>query len=176
MMRIMVKKIIKVFFLAQIPIFFIYIYSFEIYINVQIAYLSSFFIILGSTYAYRKMIDTQVESDIINEERDLLDTIEDPHELYDDTVINDTPADELDLKEIVKQEKKKIKILNLKDIKKGSKAGFSPYRLVPYLFLILGFIALKNNNLLDVKIYLPSLLIGIVFGYSAIKDLINNSK
>lgn len=170
------KKVIKLFLVVQLSILFLYLISFEFYINVQLAYLSSFFIILGSTYAYRKMIVTQVEADIVNEERDLLDSIEDPYELYDDTVINDAPADELDLKEIVKQEKKKIKILNLKDIKKGSRAGFSLFRLIPYAFLILSFIALKNNDLLNIQIYLPSLLIGIISGYSATKNIINNSK
>ena len=170
------KKSIKLFIFTQILIFLTYLISFEVYINIHIAFLSSFLIIIGSTYAYRKMINTQLEADIINEERDLLDTIEDPHELYDDTAINDSPIDELDLKEIVKQEKKKIKILNLKDIKKGSKAGFSPLRLVPYAFLILSFIALKNNGLLDIKVYLPSLLIGIIIGYSSTKNIINISK
>ena len=90
--------------------------------------------------------------------------------LYDDTPINDTPTDELDLKAIVKEEKKKIKILNIKDIKKGGRAGFSLFRLLPYLFLILGFIALKNNELLDIVIYLPSLLVGIIIGYISSKD------
>ena len=176
MMRITVKKTIKLFFLVQIPIFLSFLISFEFYINVQIAFLSSFFIILGSTYAYRTMINTQVEADIVNEERDLLDSIEDPHELYDDTPVNETPVEDLDLKEIVKQEKKKIKILNLKDVKKGSKAAFSPFRLIPYVFLILSFIALKNNELLNIKIYLPSLLLGIIFGYSATKYIINKSQ
>jgi len=165
----MVKRIIKLFVLTQIFISTLFLISFEFYINVQIAFLSSFFIILGSTYAYRQMINTKVDADIVNEERDLLDSIEDPHELYDDEPLNDIPADQLDLKEIVKQEKKKIKILNLKDVKKGSKAGFSPFRLIPYAFLILSFIALKNNDLLIIKIYLPSLLIGIIIGYLSIK-------
>ena len=175
-MRITVKRIIKLFVLTQIAISILLLISFEFYINVQIAFLSSFFIIIGSTYAYRTMVNTQVNADIVNEERDLLDSIEDPYELYDDEQVNDTPVDQLDLKEIVKQEKKKIKILNLKDVKKGSKAGFSPFRLVPYAFLILSFIALKNNNLLNIGIYLPSLLIGIIIGYYSTRDIINKYK
>ena len=99
--------------------------------------------------------------------------MEDPHELYDEQQINESPADELDLKAIVKEEKKKIKILNLSDIKKGSRATFSLFRLIPYLFLVLGFIALKNNELLDISIYLPSLLIGIIVGYVVSKKIGN---
>ena len=172
MMRIMVKKVIKLFLLIQVLITSTYLLSFEIYINVEIAFLSSFFIILGSAYAYRTMINTQVKADMIHEQKDLLDTIEDPHELYDDYEKNETPVEELNLKEIVQEERKKIKILNLKDIKKGSRAGFSPYRLVPYIFLILSFMTLENNHLLNIKFYLPSLLLGIIVAQVIAKDII----
>lgn len=171
MTKTIVKKTIKSIGVVELLILSTTLISFEFFINLQVAFLSSFFIIAGSAYAYKKMINTGVALENIDEKKDILDEIEDPYELYDETPINETPADELDLKAIVIEEKKKIKILNLKEIKKGSKAGISLYRLVPYLFLILGFIALKNNELLDISIYLPSLLIGIIAGYFVSKDL-----
>jgi hypothetical protein len=106
--------------------------------------------------------------------RDLLDTIEDPYELYEDNQINDAPVEELDLKEIVKEEKSKIKTFNLKSAKHGAKGGFSPFRLVPYIFLVLGFIALENNGYLDIFVYLPSLLVGIIVGHISSKGLFTN--
>jgi hypothetical protein len=166
-----VKKTIKLLAIVQSLIFLSYIISFEFYINLQIAVLSSFFIIAGSAYAYKKMVKNQVALEDIDEKKDILDEIEDPYELYEDFEIDNRPSDELDIKAIVKEEKKKIKILNIKDIKKGSKAGVSLFRLIPYLFLILGFIALKNNALLDISVYLPSLLVGIVAGYFFAKEL-----
>ncbi|MEA1893148.1 MAG: hypothetical protein U9N33_10630 [Campylobacterota bacterium] len=148
--------------------------------------MSSFFIIIGASFAYKKMVNTQLASDTIDEKRDLLDTIEDPHELYDDKMhpkgicstandevregtlgcesANDVHVDDLDLKAIVKEERKKIKTISFKSMKHGAKGSVSLFRIVPYVFLILGFIALKNNDLLDVAIYLPSLLVGIVVG------------
>ena len=158
------KKAISLILITEVVIIISYFYSFVFYINLQIAFLSSLFIILGSMYAYRKMVNKQVENEEYEEQRDILDTIEDPHELYDETPTNEASVEELDLKAIVKEEKKKIKIVNFKDIKKGSSAGFSLFRLIPYLFLVLGFIALKNNELLNIAIYLPSLLVGIVIG------------
>ena len=110
------------------------------------------------------MIDSKLESEEYEDDRDILDTIEDPYELYDDEALNNAPAEELDLKKIVKEEKAKIKTLSLKNAKHGVKGSFSIIRLVPYAFLVLGFIALKNNNLLDLVYYLPSLFIGIVVG------------
>lgn len=165
------KNATKLILATETLILLSYFISFNFYINLQIAFLSSFSIILGSMYAYRKMITTKVDSKDVDEKRDILDTIEDPHELYDDEAINKTPIEELDLKAIVKEEKKKIKIVNFKSMKEGSKAGFSLFRLIPYLFLVLGFIALENNAILDISIYLPSLLVGIVVGYISGKEL-----
>ena len=157
-------KSIRLIIVSELIILLTYFISFGFYINLQIAFLSSLFIILGSSYAYRRMVKNQVASDMAEDKRDLLDEIEDPHELYDDEPINNVPARELDLKAIVKEEKKKIKTFSIVSMKHGVKGGTSLFRLVPYLFLVLGFIALKNNELLDIAVYLPSLLIGIVVG------------
>lgn len=164
------KKTIRFLALVEFFILLTNIISFEFFINLQISFLSSFFIILGSSIAYKKMILTQVLAENIDEKRDILDEIEDPYELFDDVEIDEDIA-EKDFKAVIKDERKKIKILNIEDIKKGSKAGFSPFRLVPYLFLILGFIALKNNELLNIAVYLPSLLLGIVVGYMTSKKI-----
>jgi len=188
----MVKKSIKIVGITELIVLLFYFYSFEVFINIQVAFLSSFFVILGASFAYKKMVQTQVEADNFEDEvhpegicstangearegalgykRDLLDDIEDPHELYDDQPINDAPVEELDLKAIVKEEKAKIKTLSIKSMKHGAKGSVSLFRLLPYLFLVLGFIALKNNELLDIAIYLPSLLIGIVVGSVASKE------
>ena len=163
------KKTIKLLAAIQILILLAAFVSFEFFINLQIASLSSFLIIIGSAYAYKKMVESEVEAQNYEQKRDFFDELEDPYELYDETPVNETPADELDLKTIVKEEKKKIKILNFAEIKKGSRAGVSLFRLLPYLFLVLGFVALKNNELLDISIYLPSLLVGILAGYFASK-------
>lgn len=165
----MVKRAIKLIALTEIFVIASYFISFAFYMNLQIAYLSSLFIILGASFAYKKMVNTQVEADVIKEEREFLDELEDPHGLYEP--INEASPEELDLKTIVQEEKKKIKIVNFKDMKNGSKAGFSLFRLIPYLFLVLGFIALKNNELLNIVIYLPSLLVGIVVGYLSSKEI-----
>lgn len=171
MMRIMVKKNIKVFAVIEFLILLSALIKFEFFINLQVAFLSSFFIIVGSAYAYKRMIKNQVALENVDEKRDILDEIEDPYELYEEAETNSAADAELDLRAIVKEEKKKIKILNLREIKKGARAGVSLYRLVPYLFLIIGFIALKNNAILDISIYLPSLLTGIVAGYFISKEL-----
>ncbi len=168
---IMVKKSISLVVITELLVIATYLISFEFYINLQVAFASSFFIILGASYSYKRMVNKHIEADIVDEKRDLLDEIEDPHELYDDELINDAPVEELDLKAIVKEEKAKIKTLSIKSMKHGARGSISAFRLVPYIFLILGFIALKNNELLDIAIYLPSLLVGIIVGSVSSKNL-----
>lgn len=138
------------------------LYSKTFFINAQVASLSSFFVIVGASFAYKKMVDTKVDAQAYESDRDLLDTIEDPHGLYDKEGINEAPAQELDLKEIVKEEKAKIKTFSVKSIKHGVRGSISVFRIVPYVFLVLGFIALKNNNILNLSAYLPFLFVGII--------------
>ncbi|WP_430739322.1 hypothetical protein [Sulfurimonas lithotrophica] len=165
----MVIKAIKLIAITQLLVFLTYFISVGFYANLQVAFLSSFIIMLGSFYAHKKMVDSKVKTESFESERDALDVIDDPHELYDETPLND--SEELDLKQIVKEEKKKIKTFNLKSIKEGGSASFSLFRLGGYLFLVLGFIALKNNEILDISVYLPSLLVGIIVGYIASKEI-----
>jgi hypothetical protein len=167
----MVKNNIKVILFSELFIVGWYFYSFEYFINLQVAFLSSFFVIVGASYAYKRMVNAQLNSESFEEKRDILDEIEDPHELYDEKPLNDTPAEDLDLKQIVKEEKAKIKTLSVKSMKHGAKGSVSAFRLVPYLFLVLGFIALKNNELLNISVYLPSLLLGIIVGSVVSKSL-----
>lgn len=171
MMRIMVKKVISLFLISEFFISVSYFWSYPLFINFQVGFLSAFLIIIGSSYAYSRMVDSQVAHGNYEDKRDILDTIEDPHELYGDEEINDAPAEELDLKAIVKEEKAKIKTFSLKSAKYGAKGSLSAFRIVPYILLILGFIALKNNNLLDLWYYLPALTVGIIVGSVTSKEL-----
>ncbi|MCK9490505.1 MAG: hypothetical protein M0Q24_00325 [Sulfurimonas sp.] len=167
----MVKRSIRIIFLSEIFILLTYFISLEFFLNLQVAFLSSFFVILGSSYAYKKMVIRDGSAEIFEGKRDLLDTIEDPHELYEENDINNAPFEDLDLKAIVKEEKKKIKTFSIASMKKGVKGSTSAFRLLPYLFLVLGFIALANNEMLNLAIYLPSLLVGIIVGYLISKEM-----
>lgn len=166
------KKSIRTLLFLEAIILPSTIYSFVLFINVQVAFLSSLFIVLGTSFAYKRMVQTQVKSNATTPDRDLLDKIEDPHELFDETEINDVPAEELDLKAIVKEEKAKVKLLSIKNMKHGARGSMSAFRLVPYLFLVLGFIALENNAILHLSFYLPALFVGIITGSLLSKGLV----
>ncbi|MDD2790536.1 MAG: hypothetical protein PHU40_07730 [Sulfurimonas sp.] len=166
------KKAISLLGVSQLIILLTYFYSFTFYMNLQVAFITAAFIMFGSMFAYKKMIQTQIDTNQIEEKRDLLDEIEDPYELYDETPLNEAPYEELNLREIVKEEKKKIKTFSLSSAKHGARGSVSAFRLIPYVFLVLGFIALKNNNLLDIPVYLVSLLPGMIIGYLSAKEIL----
>ena len=172
MMRTMVKRAISIFIGAQALLIGAYFISHTAFINAEVGFLSAFFIILGSSYAYKRMVQSKVANGEYVEERELLDKIEDPHELFDDKPINDAPYEELDLKSIIKEEKAKVKNFSVKNIKYGAKGGISAFRIVPYVLLVLGFIALKNNELLSLWYYLPALTFGIIIGAFVSKEAI----
>ena len=165
----MVQKF-KIFLIFEVLVIATLLFGKCAFTNVQVAFLSSFLIVVASGYAHKRMVRGRIINGIYADDRDPLDKIDDPHGLFDDEEINDAPAEELDLKAIVKEEKKKVKPFSLGNIKQGAKGSFSLYRLGAYLFLFLGFIALKNNHLLDVKFYLAALLPGIIAGYLFLKE------
>jgi len=168
----MVKRAISILIGAQLLLLGAYFISKAAFINAEVGFFSAFFIILGSSYAYKRMVQSQIANGNYVEERELLDKIEDPHELYDEKPINDTPYEELDLKSIIKEEKAKVKSFSFKNAKYGAKGGISAFRIVPYVLLVLGFIALKNNELLTLWYYLPGLTFGIIIGAFVSKETI----
>ena len=168
--RTLVVQKFKTFFLFEALIFATLLFGTTVFANVQVAFLSSFLIVVASGYAHKKMVQRRVENGIYADERDPLDKIDDPHALFDEEEINDAPPENLDLKAIVKEEKKKIKPFSAGNLKQGLRGSFTLYRIAAYIFLILGFIALKNNHLLDVTIYVIALLPGIIAGYLVLKD------
>lgn len=170
MMRILVQKIIKLIVVAEFFILLFLLISFEAYINMQVAFLSAFIVMIGSSYAYQKMVQQNAVCHHY-EESDLLAKIDDPHGLYEEEVEHEPQElTSQKIKEILLDEKKKIKTLSIESLKYGSKATLSLYRIGGYLFLVLAFIALNNNQLLQLAYYLPALLIGIVVGYLVVSS------
>ena len=170
MTRTSVVRKFKTFLLFEALVLATMLFGTAVFINAQVAFLSSFLIIVASGYAHKKMVEGRIKNGIYADDRDPLDKIDDPHGLFDEEEINDAPPEELDLKAIVKEEKKKLNPFSTSSLKQGLRGSFTLYRIAAYIFLILGFIALKNNNLIDIKIYVVALLPGIIAGYLVLKD------
>jgi hypothetical protein len=162
-------KAIKIFTAFQAALLLLWVYSFTLFINVEVAFLSAFFILLGSMYSYVRLVNRRVEDYHAAEDRDAVEKIEDPFDLYSETEpVEAVDPENVDLKALIKEEKARIKSSGAtKNTVKSAPAMASLYRLIPYLLLVLGFIGLKNNNLLALWPYLFGLGIGIVGGFAA---------
>ena len=126
--------------------------------NTQIGFISSTLVMFASIISYHRMVNTRVEHNIItvDDSKDVIDELEDPYDLYSEEVVD---ADEPDLVETVKEERKKLKEngRTLFQILKDTKAALSVYRLGAYVLLILGFLYLNRHELLHIPSYILAL-------------------
>lgn len=167
-MKILVKKSIKILLLAELLVMLSRLVSTSFFINAQVAFLSSFLILLGSFYAYKKLVHSRVENEIfLDDERDALDKIDDEHELFSEQEVTSVA----DIKIALSEEKEQLKSHSFKNLKASSGATVSLFRIVPYLFLMLGFIALQNNHILQLLPYLFFLSLGLAVGFFVGREL-----
>ena len=128
-------------------------------VNSQIGFISSSLIMFASIISYRNMVQARVEMGMVtvDDNRDTLDKIEDPFDLYSEE--ENTLNEEKSFKEVVREEKKKLKKSrrSLWQTAKDSKASLSIYRLGAYGVLIFGFFYLNNNGILNISSYLFAL-------------------
>jgi len=129
-------------------------------INTQIGFITSSLVMFGSILSYRSMVYARLNVGAISDdERDTLDKLEDPYDLYDEEKVKND--EDKTLVEVVKEERENLKKnrRSFLETTKDSKAAFSFYRLGAYMLLIFGFFYLNNNKILDIPSYLFSLFI-----------------
>ncbi len=120
------------------------------------------FIVFGSFHGYKALVQKRIDAGEGSDDT-LLDKIEDPYELYEEDTQSIEDATQ-DLAQVVKEEKARLKE-NKETLKKTIKSTpglFSIWRFVPYIILILSFIGLNNNHILDIPAFLVGLGLGIL--------------
>ena len=172
-----ILKFAKVFFLLDLCLL---IYSFIFQngiwlLNTQVAFISSLFIVIASFYSYKRNIQNRLSnfeaSKASAEDRDKIDEIDDPFDLYSE--YEEIPEEELTpekIKEIIQEEKTKVKKNSLKNTLFSAGGFLSIYRILGYGILIFGFFALNNN-----KIFIPvAFIVGL--GIVPIRVLLSKLK
>lgn len=156
-----IKKTVVFIVLLHLPIALLLVISDSVFASFEIAMLSGAMITMGSLYAYRNMIDAKVGDVDPEDHKDSIDMMDDPYDLYEE----EREGEIADVKELIKAEKELQKKAILKNTVKNGSAWISVYRLIPYAFFALGFIALENNHMMHLLSYLVGLGYGIVIGY-----------
>jgi 1,4-dihydroxy-2-naphthoate octaprenyltransferase len=162
-----IKHAVRIFVLSNFAVLLLLFLSKAVYANFTVAMLSSMFIVMGSLYSYRNMIAQRVEGAEFDDSKDVIDMMDDPYDLYEEERENEVA----DIKQMIKEEKTRQKSNVIQNTTKNASAWVSLYRLVPYAFLILGFLALNNNHSLLVFPYLLGLAAGIPLGYLIAREL-----
>ena len=152
-----ILKFAKVFiFLDLCLLVYSFIFQNSIWLlNTQVAFISSLFIVIASFFSYKRNIQNRLSnfeaSKASAEDRDKIDEIDDPFDLYSE--YEEIPEEELTpekIKEIIQEEKTKVKKNSLKNTLFSAGGFLSIYRILGYGILIFGFFALNNN-----KIFIP---------------------
>ena len=157
-------KIKKTFFILLVFILGslgLLILSKAIYASFTVSVLSGALVAMGSLYAYSTMIRQRASEVEFDDSKDAIDAMDDPYDLYED----ERESEIADVKVMIKEEKSRQKNEVVKNTLKNGSAWVSLYRLLPYAFLILGFLALQNNHSLVLLSYLVGLGFGIIGGY-----------
>ena len=136
-------------------------------ISFLVAMISSMLIVTGSLYSYRNMIQSRVGDVDVDDIKDSIDMMDDPYDLYEE----EREQEITDIKEMIKEEKARQKSNIIENTTKNASAMVSVYRLIPYAFLILGFIGLENSRSLEILPYLVGLAVGMPIGYVIAKKL-----
>ena len=153
------RKILTVLIVVDILLLTIAIIFFDIKVlySTQIGFITSTMVMIASIISYRRMVNARVKEKIItmDDKRDTIDKLEDPYDLYSE----DDVDEEKDLSQMVKEEKKKLKKnrRSLYQTLRDTKAALSIYRLSSYALLIIGFLYLNRQQLLDIPAYIIAL-------------------
>ncbi len=132
-------------------------------VNTQIAYFTSALVMGGSMLSHARMVRGRLASGAIPEvdDRDMIDKMEDPYGVYDDTAPATTPkeTDPAEIKAAIKAEKQRMKTQRRSPMQalRDSRAAISVYRLGAYGVLLFGFFYLRGNHLLEIWPYLIGL-------------------
>jgi len=162
----MIKNFAKLFFIIDfgVVIFCILSNNYIWLINTQVAFISSLFISIATFLSYRRNVGKRLENidydAELSTDRDKIDEIDDPYNLYDDQEINEQKEfSASEIKEILKEEKSKVKRNSFKNTIYSASSFISIYRAVGYIILIFGFFILNNNEILHVMSYMVGLFI-----------------
>jgi hypothetical protein len=161
-----IKKSLLALALFQAIILLLLLISKVTFASFEVAMFSGALITMGSLYAYRNMIQARTLDVDIEDNKDLIDMMDDPYDLYEE----ERQSEVEDIKAMIKEEKAKQKQHIVENTVKNGSAWVSVYRLIPYAFLVLGFLGLQNNHTLLLFPYMTGLAVGIIAGYFLAKE------
>jgi hypothetical protein len=164
--KLLVSYVVTAILLSVVSLLF---FSSKTTLNLLIGFGSAALVMVGSMAAYARMIQAKLAHNIevVPQTQTSYDN---PYGLFDDEEEENALDQAKDLRELIKQEKE-----NLKKQKRGVwesvkdvKASLSLYRVGSYIVLIVGFLFLQKQGMLELIPYLlslalpPLLMVGVL--------------
>jgi hypothetical protein len=135
-------------------------------INTQIGFFTSTLVIGASMLSYARMVRQRLDAGDYTrtDQRDTLDKLEDPFELYDDETPPNTAEEPEAIREAIREEKRRLKTQrrSVAQTVRDSRPFVSFYRIGAYGALVLGFMYLQGHHLLRIVPYLIGLGVPVV--------------
>jgi hypothetical protein len=159
-MRSTNRKILQALLIVDGLLLFVTALFFDmtLVLNTQIGFVSATLVMIGSMVSYRRMVDARVENEVITTDidKDVIDKLEDPHDLYSEEV-KEEPVE--DIRATIKEERARLKAnkRSLFEVLRDTKAALSLYRVGAYILLALGFLYLNRHGILHIPAYLFAL-------------------
>lgn len=165
-MKSMIKPFGKVMIIINLALI-LYGFGFENstwVLNTQIAFISSLIISLATFFSYQRSIQKRLENASVDidtaNDRDKMDEIDDPFDLYsEETIAQEKELSAHEIKQIIQEEKAKVKQNTLKNTFANGGSFVSLYRIVGYGILVIGFFFLINHKLFMPIAYLIGLFV-----------------
>ena len=139
-------------------------------VNTQVAFVTSALVMGASMFSYARMVRHRLDSGMIpdQEDRDVIDVMDDPHDLYRE--LGEKVSQEhqdlshAEIKAAIVEEKKRFKAQRRSPMAllRDSRPFMSLYRIVAYGLLLFGFFYLRGNKLFEPLPYLVGLGVPIV--------------
>ena len=162
----MIKSFAKIFLMVDLGLILIgaIFYDYTWMLNTQFAFVSSLFITLATFYSYKRNVQRRldgIEGEAAKgEDRDKIDEIDDPFDLYSDDEINEKEdLTKEEIQTIIKEEKAKVKQKSFRNTLTSGTSFMSIYRIGGYTVLILGLLYLTNHQQFEAIPYLLGLTI-----------------
>jgi hypothetical protein len=131
--------------------------------NTQVGFITATFVMVGSMFSYRRMVNARVEHNIIttDDSKDVIDKLEDPYDLYSEDIVEDP---DVDFRDTIKEEKQRLKAnkRSIFQVIKDTKGALSIYRVSAYIMLVLGFLYLNRHGILYIPGYLFALSLPMI--------------
>lgn len=120
-------------------------------LNTQVAFICSMLIVFGSFYSYKSMVEQKLHKGDFGDDRDLLDSIDDKHELFEESESKTEEISAQEFKKIYKEERARLggTKRSFANLFKSWSGALGIFRILAYVVLFISILVLIRKGFFD---------------------------